>query len=70
MPQAPPPALYPQAERRALLDRVQQLSRAEAEASAALERLRMENDALAAELAHSQVGAAAACGVCTLCMGA
>lgn len=42
------------AERRALLDRVQQLSRAEAEASAMLERLRMENDALAAELVHSQ----------------
>ena len=43
-----------QAERRALLDRVQRLSAAEAEASARAERLAMENDALAQELAHSQ----------------
>ena len=44
----------PQAERWALLDRVQQLSRTEAEASAGVERLRMENDALAGELEQSQ----------------
>lgn len=43
-----------QAERRSLLDRVQQLSAEEADASARVERLVMENDALNAELERSQ----------------
>lgn len=50
----PLPLLFVQAERRSLLDRVQQLSSAEAEANAAVERLCMENDALASDLERSQ----------------
>ena len=50
----PPYNVNVQAERRALLDRVQHISAAEAEAAARVERLRMENQALGAELERSQ----------------